>query len=34
MGQMRAAEASGPDEQRWPRGKRYNDASAAFCRLT
>jgi hypothetical protein len=31
---VRAAEGSGPDGQRWPRGKRYDDASAAFCHLT
>jgi hypothetical protein len=32
--QVRVAEGSDPDGQRWPRGKRYDDASAAFCRLT
>jgi hypothetical protein len=32
--QVRAAEASDPDGQRWPRGKRHDDASAAFCHLT
>ena len=31
---VRAAEASDPDRQRWPRGKRHDDASAAFCHLT
>jgi hypothetical protein len=28
--QVRAAEASDPDGRRWPRGKRHDDASAAF----
>ena len=32
--QVRAAEHSDPDGQRWPRGKRHDDASAAFCHLT
>jgi hypothetical protein len=32
--QVRAAEAGDPDGQRWPRGKRHDDASAAFCHLT
>jgi hypothetical protein len=32
--QVREAEHSDPDGQRWPRGKRHDDASAAFCRLT
>ena len=32
--QVRAAEHSDPDGRRWPRGKRHDDASAAFCRLT
>jgi hypothetical protein len=31
--QVRAAEYSDPDAQRWPRGKRHDDASAAFCQL-
>jgi len=31
---VRAAEDSDPDGQRWPRGKRHDDASAAFCQLT
>ena len=31
--QLRAAEAGDPDGQRWPRGKRHDDASAAFCQL-
>jgi hypothetical protein len=31
--QVRAAEGSDPDGQRWPRGKRHDDASAAFCHL-
>jgi hypothetical protein len=31
--QVRAAEASDPDGRRWPRGKRHDDASAAFCQL-
>jgi hypothetical protein len=31
---VRAAEASDPDGRRWPRGKRHDDASAAFCQLT
>ena len=31
--QVRAAEASDPDGRRWPRGKRHDDASAAFCHL-
>jgi hypothetical protein len=30
---VRAAEVSDPDGQRWPRGKRHDDASAAFCHL-
>jgi hypothetical protein len=30
---VQAAEASDPDGQRWPRGKRHDDASAAFCDL-
>ena len=28
--QIRAAEASDPDGQRWPRGKRHDDATAAY----
>jgi hypothetical protein len=28
--QVRAAEASDPDGRRWPRGKRHDDASAAY----
>jgi hypothetical protein len=32
--QVRAAEHGDPDGQRWPRGKRHDDASAAFCHLT
>jgi hypothetical protein len=32
--QVRAAEHSDPEGQRWPRGKRHDDASAAFCWLT
>jgi hypothetical protein len=28
--QVRAAEASDPDGQRWPRGKRHDDATAAY----
>ena len=31
--QVRAAEHSDPDGRRWPRGKRHDDASAAFCHL-
>jgi hypothetical protein len=31
---VRAAEDSDPDGRRWPRGKRHDDASAAFCHLT
>jgi Protein phosphatase 2C len=31
--QVRAAEGSDPDGKRWPRGKRHDDASAAFCHL-
>jgi hypothetical protein len=34
IAQVRAAEDSDSDGQRWPRGKRHDDASAAFCRLT
>ena len=34
IAQVRAAEHSDPDGQRWPRGKRHDDASAAFCHLT
>ena len=34
IGQVRAAEDSDPDGQRWPRGKRHDDASAAFCHLS
>jgi hypothetical protein len=30
--QVRAAEHSDPDGRRWPRGKRHDDATAAFCR--
>jgi Protein phosphatase 2C len=30
---VRAAECSDPDGRRWPRGKRHDDASAAFCHL-
>ena len=33
IAQVRAAEHSDPDGQRWPRGKRHDDASAAFCPL-
>jgi hypothetical protein len=33
IAQVRAAERSDPDGQRWPRGKRHDDASAAFCHL-
>jgi hypothetical protein len=33
IAQVRAAEDSDPDGQRWPRGKRHDDASAAYCRL-
>jgi hypothetical protein len=29
-----AAAQPDPDGQRWPRGKRHDDASAAFCQLT
>ena len=32
--QVRTAEAGDPDGQRWPRGKRHDDASAAFCHLS
>ena len=32
--QVRAAERSDPDGQRWPRGKRHDDASAAYCHLS
>jgi hypothetical protein len=31
--QVRAAEDSDPDGRRWPRGKRHDDASAAYCHL-
>jgi hypothetical protein len=31
---VRAAEAGDPEGRRWPRGKRHDDASAAFCHLT
>jgi hypothetical protein len=31
--QVRAAEDSDPDRRRWPRGKRHDDASAAYCHL-
>jgi Protein phosphatase 2C len=31
--QVRAAEGSDPDGRRWPRGKRHDDASAAYCHL-
>jgi hypothetical protein len=34
IAQVRAAEGSDPDGQRWPRGKQHDDASAAFCHLT
>jgi len=30
---VRAAESSDPEGRRWPRGKRHDDASAAFCHL-
>ena len=30
--QVRAAEQSDPHGQRWPRGKTYDDAAAAYCR--
>ena len=33
IAQVRAAEQSDPDGRRWPRGKRHDDASAAFCHL-
>jgi Protein phosphatase 2C len=33
ISQVRAAEDSDPDGRRWPRGKRHDDASAAFCHL-
>jgi hypothetical protein len=33
IAQVRAAEHSDPDGQRWPRGKRHDDASAAYCHL-
>jgi len=33
IGRVRAAEHSDPDGQRWPRGKRHDDASAACCQL-
>jgi hypothetical protein len=33
IAQVRAAEDSDPDGRRWPRGKRHDDASAAFCHL-
>jgi hypothetical protein len=33
IAQVRAAEGSDPDGQRWPRGKRHDDASVAFCHL-
>jgi hypothetical protein len=32
--QVRAAEDSDPDGRRWPRGKRHDDASAAYCHLS
>lgn len=32
--QVRAAEGSDPDGRRWPRGKRHDDASAAYCYLS
>ena len=31
---VRTAEASDPDGQRWPRGKRHDDATAAYCHLS
>ena len=31
---VREAERSDPDGQRWPRGKRHDDASAALCHLS
>jgi hypothetical protein len=34
IAQVRAAEASDPHGQRWPRGKRHDDASAAYCHLS
>jgi len=34
IAQVRVAESSDPDGRRWPRGKRHDDASAAFCHLT
>jgi len=34
IAQVRAAEHSDPDGQRWPRGKRHDDASAALCHLS
>jgi hypothetical protein len=33
IAQVREAEDSDPDGRRWPRGKRHDDASAAFCYL-
>ena len=33
IAQVRAAEAIDPDGRRWPRGKRHDDASAAYCQL-
>jgi hypothetical protein len=33
IAQVRAAERSDPEGQSWPRGKRHDDASAAFCHL-
>jgi hypothetical protein len=34
IAQVRAAEDSDPDGRRWPRGKRHDDATAAYCHLT
>jgi hypothetical protein len=33
IAQVREAEDSDPEGQRWPRGKRHDDASAAYCHL-
>jgi hypothetical protein len=33
ISQVREAEDSDPDGRRWPRGKRHDDASAAYCHL-
>jgi hypothetical protein len=34
IAQVRAAEYSDPDGQRWPRGKRHDDATAVYLALS